>query len=146
MKRSMIAVCLLLLSPSRVIACYEDHNAGAGWFDQQTLRWSSNGNAAQRMQRDTLMDVSLFAGGLGVVILLGVAVRAMIQATRHAPISRSQPEERVRVALPFDGPICEPRCDGSFLEFDELGWSSSEMQADSTKWAASAVDSFCCVN
>ena len=33
MKRSMIAVCLLLLSPGTVIACFEDHNAGAGWFD-----------------------------------------------------------------------------------------------------------------
>ena len=38
MKRSMIAVCLLLLSPSEVIACFEDHNAGAGWFDQQIGR------------------------------------------------------------------------------------------------------------
>ena len=65
MKRSMIAVCLLLLSPSHVIACIEDHNAGAGWFDQQTSRWSSYGNAAQAMQRDMLMDVSLFAGGRG---------------------------------------------------------------------------------
>jgi hypothetical protein len=149
MKRSMIAVCLLLLSPSRVIACYEDHNAGAGWFDQQTVRWSNNGNSAQTRLRDTVMDVSLFAGGLGFVILLGVLVRAMIQASGQGPVSRLEPEERVPLALPFDGPPCEPCCVRLDFKFDENDWSSSGVQEDgavSATRAASPVDSFCCVN
>ena len=46
MKRSMIAVCLLLLSPGTVMACIEDHNTGAGWFDQQSSGWTSYGTGA----------------------------------------------------------------------------------------------------
>ena len=38
MKRSMIAVCLLLLSPARVLACVEDHNPGAGWYRSAAFR------------------------------------------------------------------------------------------------------------
>ena len=149
MKRSMIAVCLLLLSPSRVIACYEDHNAGAGWFDQQTVRWSSNGNSAQTMLRDTLMDVSLFAGGLGFVILLGVLVRAMIQASGQAPVSRLEPEERVPLAFRLTGRHA------SLVAFDWISNSTrtighrrgfKKTAALSATWAASPVDSFCCMS
>ena len=149
MKRSLIAVCLLLLSPSRVIACYEDHNAGAGWFDQQTLRWSSNGSTAHTMQRNILMDVSFLAGVSGVVILLGVLVRAKIQAAGYTSVSPLQEEEQVPLVVPFDAPVCDPRCGASGLEFKADGWSTSEMwemRAESATWAASAVDSFCCVN
>jgi hypothetical protein len=146
MKRSMIAVCLLLLSPSRVIACFEDHNAGAGWFDQQNLHWSSYGNAAQAMQRDKLLDVSLIAGGSGVVILLGVMIRAKVQSARRAADSSSEPVEVGQFAFPFDGPASEPWCVRPSLDFDESGWTSPEIQdigITPGTWAASAADSFC---
>ena len=84
MKRSMIAVCLLLLSPSHVMACIEDHDAGSRWFDQQTSVWSSYGNDTHSMNRDVLMNVSLFAGGSGVLILVGVLFRAMCRVGPQA--------------------------------------------------------------
>ena len=149
MKRSMIVVCLLLSSPSTVIACYEDHNAGPSWFDQQSLQWSGYGSAAQAMQRDKLMVVSLVAGGSGVVILLGVFVRTMIRAARTAALALSVPEDETPLALPFDGPACEPYCARKDPDFAVCGWSSSEIEenyAGSATWDASLVDPCCCLN
>ena len=104
MKRSMIAVCLLLLSPSTVMACIEDHNTGAGWFDQQPSGWTSYGTGAAALHRDRLLDVALFAGGLAGVILMGVAYRAICGAPRRAHASSSQPGGIVPLALPIDAP------------------------------------------
>jgi hypothetical protein len=149
MKRSMIAVCLLLSSPSTVMACYEDHNAGPSWFDQQTLYWPGYGNGALAMPRDKLMVVSLVAGGSGVVILLGVLVRAMIRAARTAPLSLPQLEEETPLALPFDGPACEPYCARSEPDFAACGWWSPEIEeiySGSATWDASSVDPCGCFN
>jgi hypothetical protein len=115
MKRSLIAVCLLLLSPSSVMACFEDHNTGAGWFDQQPSGWTSYGSGAQAQHRDRLLDVALFAGGLGAVILMGVAYRATCLATRRARVSSPQPGAIVPLALPIDAPAFEPLCTESWL-------------------------------
>jgi hypothetical protein len=145
MKRSMIAVSLLLLSPGEVIACYEDHGAGAGWFDQQTMRWSGYGNAGQATQTDKLLEMSLAAGVSGVVILLGVVVRTMIRAAGRAGVSPLQPEEETPLVLPFDGPACEPYCGWSEPDFEESGWSAPEIEevyAGSATWAANSVNSF----
>ena len=86
MRRSLIAVCLLLLSPSSARACYEDHKAGAGWFDERPSQWSNYGIGAQAAQRDKLMDVAVFAGGSGVLILLGVFMRTLLNAARRAAV------------------------------------------------------------
>jgi hypothetical protein len=127
MRRSMIAVCLVLVSPSPVLACIEDHNPGAGWFDQQPSGWSSYGTGARALPRDGVMDVALLAGGLGVVILAGLSYRAMCLAPRRAQVSRSQPATIVPLALPMDAPAFEPLCAISYLDSEGQDWSSSQI-------------------
>ena len=83
MKRFMITVCLLILTAKPVMACIEDHDKGTGWFEEQTSRWSSYRNGTSAMHLDMLMDVSLFAGGSGALILVGVLFRATSQAARQ---------------------------------------------------------------
>jgi hypothetical protein len=149
MKRSMIAVCLLLLSPSTVIACFEDHDAGVGWFEQQNLRWWSRGNTVGAMRSDRLMDAALVAGGLGVVMLVGVVVRAVIQAVRQTPVSPLESDVPMPLPVRFAARPCEPLRVWPDLDLDESGWPSSEIQevqAESATWAASAIDSLCCVH
>jgi hypothetical protein len=109
MKRSMIAVCLLLLSPGTVIACLEDHNAGAGWFDVQLPRYAGYGTDGRAMQRDRLIDMALFAGGAGVLIVFGVVGRAMFLSARRTEESSFLGAEELSRVDPFDEePSCEP--------------------------------------
>ena len=96
MRRSLIAVCLLLLTPSSVQACYEDHNAGEGWFDEHSARWSNYGVRARAAKRDRLLDMSIFAGGSGVLILLSVFMRTLLRAARPA---RPKPSMRLPAYL-----------------------------------------------
>ncbi len=144
MKRSMIAVCLLVCSPSTVMACSEDHNAG--WFDQQTLRWTGSGSGGQATQSDRVMVLSLMAGASGVLMLLGSVAWAAMRAGTQTADSPSAPEVDVPLALPFDGPACEPFCVRSAPEFTMYGRLSSEIEsghAVQAPWAALHVDAFC---
>ena len=144
MKRSMIAVCLLVCSPSTVIGCYEDHNVG--WFDQQTLRYTSYGSGVWETKRDMLMDLSLIAGASGVLMLLFSVARAAMRAGRQSVDSPTAPEVEVPLELPFDGPACEPFFVRAAPDFMAYGWSSSEIDsvhAVQAPWAAYNVDSVC---
>jgi hypothetical protein len=107
MKRTMIAVCLLVLSPSGVMACYEDHNPGAGWFDERSGRGGNYGGALQSVYRDRVMDGSLAAAGSGLVILLGILVRARRPTAGHASGSHLQPAKRIPLVVEIDRPPCE---------------------------------------
>jgi hypothetical protein len=120
MRRLLFAVCLLLLTPSPVMACYEDHKAGAGWFDEPSSRWSNYGIGAQAAQRDRLMDVSVFAGGSGVLILLGVCMRSFLRAAQRAA---DESRERVPLAMPNDSPPCEPLCVLAGLDSQDEVWA-----------------------
>ncbi len=113
MKRSMIAVCLLLLSPGTVIACFEDHNAGAGWFDAQSVRFAGYGNDGRAMQRDRLMEMALIAAGSGALIVFCVLGRAMFRSARRREISPFEESERVPLGVPFDEPPWDPSCEWS---------------------------------
>jgi len=108
MKRTMIAVCLFVLSPSGVIACYEDHNAGAGWFDERSGRGPNYGGALQSVYRERLMDGSLATAGSGLVILLGILVRARRRAVGHASGSHLQPATRIPLVVEIDRPPFDP--------------------------------------
>jgi hypothetical protein len=144
MKRSMIAVCLLLLSPGSVMACIEDHNTGAGWFDQQSSGSTSYGTGAQALHRDRLLDVALLAGGMGAVILVGLSYVAMCRAPQHAAVSRSQPAAAVPLALPIDSPAFEPRCAEPWGACEGPEWSSPRMldvHSDSITAGVQGIDS-----
>ncbi len=128
MKRSMIAVCLLLWAPGTVSACIEDHNAGAGWFDEHTLRFTGYGSRGQVVQRDWLVDASHIAGGVGVAILLGVLGRGIFRAARQTGAAPVGWDERMPLAVPFDEPPCEPSCDWSTSGLDQDEWAEPEME------------------
>jgi hypothetical protein len=126
MKRSMIVVCLLLLPPGGVMACYEDHSAGAGWFDEQTSRWSSYGSLAEALYRDRLMGVSVFAGGSGIAILVGVFIQARCRARQDAQNADLLPATGVPLAESVDQPPCEPLSTAISPDFQVSGSMSSE--------------------
>jgi hypothetical protein len=126
MNRSMIAVCLLFLTPGRAMACIEDHNSGAGWFDPQPSAWSGFGPGTQSLQRDRVQDVSLFALGLGATILVGVLFRAMCQASRMASASDTQSDTLVPLVMPMDAPVFDPSCTQNELATEMSEWSAQQ--------------------
>jgi hypothetical protein len=125
MKRLMIAVCLLLLAPSHVMACIEDHNTASGWFDRETARRASSGAGANASDHDWLTEVSLFAGGLGVLILVGVLFRATFRAAQRSdavPFS-----DDVTSGAPLDESMWEPLIADAAADIqDQAWWSSAE--------------------
>jgi hypothetical protein len=123
MRRSLIAVCLVLLAPLSVKACYEDHNPAAGWAEDKRPFWSNYGIGAEGVQRDRLMDVSMFAGGSGVLILLGVSLRAFLLAARRDAVEMVESASLVPLALPTDGPPCEPQCVLTGLDSQDDTWA-----------------------
>ena len=147
MRRSLIAVCLLLLTPSSVQACYEDHNAvRAG--SMSILRGGRITELAQAAQRDRLLDMSIFAGGSGVLILLSVFMRTLLRAARPAAAETLDAASRVPLAMPADSPPCEPLC--VLVDFDSQDhvWSSVEfhdLRDESLTGTTLPVESFCCL-
>jgi hypothetical protein len=124
MKRSMITVCLLLLTAGPVRACIEDHDTGSGWFDQQTSRWAAYQTGANAKHQDRLMNVSLFAGGSGVLILVGVLFRATYRAaspTSSQPLSGDLP-----LAVPPDQPMWDPFLADADADFQHQSWSRAQ--------------------
>ena len=103
------------------MACIEDHNTGAGWFDPQPTGWAHYGTGGRALYRDRMLDVAFFAGGLGAVMLLGVSYRAMCLAPGRAHMSPSQPTAVVPLALPIDAPAFEPMLRGSVAGFRASG-------------------------
>ena len=110
MRQSLIAVCLLFLTPASVMACYEHDDPGAGWIDDQSSRWSYFGMGAKAGQQDRLLDLSVFAGGSGMLILLGVGMRTLLRAAPRAAVETLEPASQVPLAIPSDRPPCEPQC------------------------------------
>jgi hypothetical protein len=127
MRRFLIAICALLLTPSSVMACYEDHKAGAEWFDEPSSNWIKYGMGAHAAQRDGLMDVAVFAGGSGVLILLGVGIRTHLRAARRAAAETLEPAG-LPLALANDGPPCEPLCVRAGLDSQDDVWASAEFR------------------
>jgi hypothetical protein len=124
MKRSMIAVCLLVLTPGQAMGCIEDHNPGSGWFDSQPSEWASLSASGQVPQRDRVQDVSLFALGLGATILVGVLFRAMCQASRTASASETRSETFAPLVMPMDAPVFDPWCTENELAAEMSEWSA----------------------
>ena len=124
MKRSMIAVCLLSLTPGRAMGCIEDHNPGAGWLYEQPSEWASFSASGQVSQRDRVQDVSLFVLGLGATILVGVLFRAMCQAARIASASETQSDTVAPLVMPTDAPVFDPWCTENELAAEMSEWSA----------------------
>jgi hypothetical protein len=126
MKRAMIAVCLLVLSPSGVRACYEDHSPGAGWFDERSGRGPNHGGALRSVYRDSLIEGSLATAGSGLMILLGILVQTRRSRAERASGFQMPAGTRTPLVVEIERPPCDPilasvgfdsqvEC-GSFLE------------------------------
>jgi hypothetical protein len=126
MKQSMIAVCLLVLTPGRAMGCIEDHNPSSGWFDPQPSEWAGYGTEVQSLHRDRVQDISLFALGLGATILVGVLFRAMCQASRIASASETRSDTVAPLVMPMDAPVLDPWCTENELAAEMSEWSAQK--------------------
>ena len=128
MKRSMIAVCLLLCSPTSVIACTDDHKASGGWIDEKPRPWWS---AASDGSNTRMIALSLFTGSVGLVILLGVSGRALLHTASDRPLSCRDGEDGELLTVRFAKPVREPCCGWSDPDLDESGRTSEFSDSDS---------------
>jgi hypothetical protein len=83
MRLSTIAVCLLLVSPSPVLACWKDAPEQTGWFQEIP---SSYGDSAMGGARETMPGWSLAGAGLASIALVMVSFRAFTRAAGRAPM------------------------------------------------------------
>ena len=85
MRLSTIAVCLLLMSPSPVPACWKDAPEQTGWFQELP---SSYGDSAVEGAGETMMPGwSLAGAGLASITLMVVSFRAFSGAAKRRPRS-----------------------------------------------------------
>jgi hypothetical protein len=149
MRRFVIAICALLLAPSSVMACYEDHGLGAGWFDDGSSNWTKYGTGARPAQRNKLMDLSIFAGGSGVLILLGVGMRTLLRSAQQPEFETIESSARVvPLALPNDGPPCDPQCVLAGPDSQDDDWTSAKfLNPGDDSWtdATLPIESFHCL-
>ncbi len=84
MRLSTIAVCLLLVSPSPVLACWKDAPEQTGWFQELP---SSYGDSAVGGAGETMMPGwSLAGAGLASIALMVVSFRALSGAANRRPM------------------------------------------------------------
>jgi hypothetical protein len=83
MRLSTIAVCLLLVSPSPVLACWKDAPEQTGWFQEIP---SSYGDSAMGGAWETMPGWSLAGAGLASIVLVVVSFRAFTGAAGRRPV------------------------------------------------------------
>ena len=92
MRLSTIAVCLLLVSPPSVLACFEHTPEQTGWFQEVP---SSSGEAAwmgvQEMWWDRTPGLWMFGTGSASVALVLVSFRAFTRAAGRGPMQPIRP-------------------------------------------------------
>ena len=94
MRLSTIAVCLLLVSPPSVLACFEHTPEQTGWFQEVP---SSSGEAAwmgvQAMWWDRTPGLWMFGAGSASVALVLVSFRAFTRAAGPGSMQLIRPAE-----------------------------------------------------
>jgi hypothetical protein len=128
MRRSTIAVCLLLLSPTSVSACIDELPVQGEWFYKEPSSRSDYNPLAESMERDdTTMVVSVIAGGVGVAILPGLSFRAAWRSRTRGALVAPEGARPVPLALPFDRP------DGLTIRIDQGHDESSPARTHSCR-------------
>ena len=84
MRLSTIAVCLLLVSPSPVLACWKDAPEQTGWF--QEMPSSYGDSAVGGAGETTVPGWSLAGAGLASMALMVVSFRAFSGAAGRKPM------------------------------------------------------------
>jgi hypothetical protein len=102
MRRSTIAVFLLLVMPSTAQACFDEHKVG--WFNEMPARsWERPGSSRERSQWEEMSGWWGLAAGAASLVLIAVSFRAYSRARgleRIHPLEPAAPP----LALPFDWP------------------------------------------
>ena len=110
MRLSTIAVCLLLVSPPSVLACFEHTPEQTGWFHEVP---SSSGEAAwmgvQKMWWEGTPGLWMFGTGSASVALVLVSFRAFTRAAARGPMQPAWPAgedggDRESREFPIQGP------------------------------------------
>ncbi len=87
MRLSMIVVCLLLLSPTSVLACWKDAPEQTKWFQEMpSSSWEADGSRAEGTSGDGMLGPWLLGAGSASVALVGVSFRAFTRAAGRMPI------------------------------------------------------------
>ena len=86
----------------------------------------------QSVYRARLMDGSLAAAGSGLVILLGILVRARRPAAGRASGSQLQPAKRIPLVVEIDRPPCDPILASVGFDLQDERTARSQKRSEST--------------
>jgi hypothetical protein len=109
MRRSPIAVCLLLLSPVPAWAC-DGHPVGApGWLEEKPRSaWDLARGTAEEVRWQEMLGVASLAAGSGAMVLVAVSLRAASRAASRGRMPPLEPATPAPLAVPVDQPTGLP--------------------------------------
>lgn len=111
MRRAMVVLCLLMVSPASVVACWEDAPEQTGWL--QEPRASYRGPAVQDAEEMTAFIGSMAGAGVASVFLVVVSFVAFTRASGRgrmlptAPVGEAERDRRRRES-PAPDPGLQP--------------------------------------
>ena len=106
MRRSTIAVLILVLVPGSASACYDEHKAG--WFEEMPApSWQVPRVNAEETQQEQMVGIGIAGAGLASLALIAVSFRALARSNKRERErnDRFEPADPTPLALPFDWPI-----------------------------------------
>jgi len=87
MRFATIAVCLLLVSASPVMACFEHSPEQTGWFHETpSWSWEAAWSHVEGTEWDGQLGPWLLGTGSAAVALVGVSFRAFTRAASRMPM------------------------------------------------------------
>jgi hypothetical protein len=116
MRRSTIAVCLLLGLPSPACACMDDHKNGE-WLDEKTpsTSWQIARTIAEGYPGEESLQVCAIAVGSASTALTAIWLPAVLRARRRRRVKLVELDVPAPLVLPFDWlparPIRVDQCD-----------------------------------
>jgi hypothetical protein len=111
MRRSTIAVCLLLMSPGPVFACDEHATQQPGWLEERPRSaWELAQGTAEGMRWDEMLGAASLAAGSGAMFVMALSLRAASRAASRRRMHPLEPAAPMPLAVPFDRPTGLPAC------------------------------------
>lgn len=84
MRRSTIAVCLLLMSPAPVFACDGHATQPPGWIEERPRSaWELAQGTAEGMRWEEMLGAASLAAGSTAMLLVAVSLRAASRGRTH---------------------------------------------------------------
>src|SRR5262249_11042364 len=109
MRRSTIAVCLLLMSPFSVSACDDHAGQRPGWLEaRHRSAWELAQGTAEGMRWEEMLGVASLAAGSAALFLGAVWPRGASRAGGHGRMHPLEPAAPAPRAVPWDQPVGLP--------------------------------------